>query len=162
MEHDLDNLYRTYNARLVNFARRIIGSRDDAEEVVSDSWLHILSATKRREDISLNGQYVSTFLHSVVKNASYDFLRSKPRVMSTEDLSERVCLLESPDRNSTRTDINDVLASLSDEHREILILRYSSGISIKDVAAGTGIMSGTVKSRTYRACQAFCELYGDL
>jgi DNA-directed RNA polymerase specialized sigma24 family protein len=54
-------------------------------------------------------------------------------------------------------DVRAVLASLSPEHRAVLVLRHVEGLSEQEVADVLDIAPGTVKSRVHRARSAFVE-----
>lgn len=54
-------------------------------------------------------------------------------------------------------DVRAVLASLSPEHRAVLVLRHVDGLSEQEVADVLDVAPGTVKSRTNRARAAFQE-----
>ncbi|WP_327321219.1 sigma-70 family RNA polymerase sigma factor [Streptomyces sp. NBC_01210] len=51
--------------------------------------------------------------------------------------------------------ISDVLDRLSDQHRQILILRAVYGMSEQELAASLSLPVGTVRSRLYRARRNF-------
>ncbi|MEV6927988.1 RNA polymerase sigma factor [Dactylosporangium sp. NPDC051485] len=53
------------------------------------------------------------------------------------------------------TDVLDVLARLSPEHRAILVLRDVEGLSEQEAAEILNVAEGTVKSRLHRARQSF-------
>ena len=46
------------------------------------------------------------------------------------------------------------LSRLSDEHREVIVLRFYQGLDYKDIAQTLEIAEGTVKSRLHRAIAA--------
>jgi RNA polymerase sigma factor (sigma-70 family) len=56
---------------------------------------------------------------------------------------------------TTDADVRAVLASLSPEHRAVLVLRHLEGLSEEEVAGVLDVAAGTVKSRTNRARAAF-------
>ena len=47
--------------------------------------------------------------------------------------------------------VADALASLSQEHRQVLLETYYRGASVAEAAARLGVPPGTVKSRAYYA-----------
>jgi RNA polymerase sigma-70 factor (ECF subfamily) len=56
-----------------------------------------------------------------------------------------------------RADVGAVLATLSPEHRAVLVLRHVDGLSELEVAEVLDVAPGTVKSRTNRARATFRE-----
>jgi len=50
-----------------------------------------------------------------------------------------------------RIDLAQVIDTLADEHREVILLRETQGLSYDEIAAALGIPQGTVESRLYRA-----------
>ncbi|WP_026924337.1 RNA polymerase sigma factor [Glycomyces arizonensis] len=68
-----------------------------------------------------------------------------------DELSE----LPAPGDPQLGTDIADVLARLSPEHRAILMLRDRDGMDERSAAAILGVTTGTAKSRLHRARQYF-------
>lgn len=67
------------------------------------------------------------------------------------DLSE----LPRPGDPQLATDIEDVLARLSPEHRAVLVLRDLEGLDERSTADLLGVAAGTVKSRLSRARLSF-------
>ena len=55
-------------------------------------------------------------------------------------------IMEGAELQST---IDEALGTLSPEHREVLLLRFSDGLSYAEIAAATGISIGTVMSRLF-------------
>jgi RNA polymerase sigma factor (sigma-70 family) len=54
-------------------------------------------------------------------------------------------------------DLAGALEHLDLDQRQMLVLRYSLGCSVREVAATLGVAEGTVKSRVYRARQRLLE-----
>jgi RNA polymerase sigma-70 factor, ECF subfamily len=50
--------------------------------------------------------------------------------------------------------VAEALASLSPDHREVLVETYYRGSSVAEAAAALGIPAGIVKSRTFHALKA--------
>ena len=50
--------------------------------------------------------------------------------------------------------VTDAIASLSFDHRRVLIETYYRGRSVAEAAVELGVPAGTVKSRTYYALRA--------
>jgi RNA polymerase sigma-70 factor (ECF subfamily) len=58
-------------------------------------------------------------------------------------------------------DVRAVLAQLAPEQRAILVLRDLEGLSEEEAAAQLGVAKGTVKSRLFRAREAFAKRWSE-
>jgi len=63
--------------------------------------------------------------------------------------------LPSPGDVELGTDVADLLARLSPEHRAVLVLRDREGLNEAEAAAFLDLPPGTVKSRLHRARRSF-------
>lgn len=57
-----------------------------------------------------------------------------------------------------RQEVRDALESLSEEHRQVVMLRYFTGLSVPQLAEVVGYPEGTVKSRLNRALRQLKEV----
>lgn len=114
----------------------------------------------------------TTWLYTMARNWCIDEAR-KARFRKTESLNEKVGKdgdgseerldrVESTvpqqdrlaDNTRLRKAIDDAVAELPDEQREVFLLREMSGLQFKDIADLTGVGENTVKSRMRYALQA--------
>lgn len=58
---------------------------------------------------------------------------------------------ETAERSETRNAVRAALCQLTDEHREVLLLRYMQELDYGEIARALRISEGTVKSRINRA-----------
>ena len=58
---------------------------------------------------------------------------------------------EAAERAETQNAVRRALALLSDEHRQVLLLRYMQELDYGEIAAALQVSEGTVKSRINRA-----------
>ena len=106
----------------------------------------------------------STWLYRLTTNAAIDCLRREKRHRDADDLDG----VELPDggetpqeaaeRTETQTAVRSALSALSDEHRQVLLLRYMQELDYAEIAAALEISEGTVKSRISRAKMRLREL----
>ena len=68
-----DNLYKAYSHKLYSFALTFLKSREDAEEVVQDTYFKIW---EKRNSIDSN-QSFSSFLFSIGYHSTIDLLRQR-------------------------------------------------------------------------------------
>ncbi len=58
-----------------------------------------------------------------------------------------------------RLDLATMLASLSAEHRAVIVLRELQGLSYEEMARALGVPRGTVESRLHRAREELRQRY---
>ena len=137
------------------YATLMLGNRGDAEDATHDA---ALTAWQRFGDLRDTERFEAWFGRILV-NACRDRLRARRRAPLSLDV-EPVAGgsvaggLASPDQSEAivrRQVLGAALASLSPEHREVVVLRYYLDLTVDQVAARTGVGAGTVKSRLHYA-----------
>ena len=86
---------------------------------------------------------VSTWIFTITRNTVIDYLRSKKE---TAELPEELAD-ESTLTDRTFEALADAVSGLPREQRDIIVLRYYNGLTLKDIAALMGISYGMVKLR---------------
>jgi RNA polymerase sigma-70 factor, ECF subfamily len=147
-------LVRRHGGRLHACALRIVGDAGTAEEVVQDALTQLfLKAKTLRRDSRL-----STWLYAVVVNRCRDTLRrsSFRLAMDVQPLTaDMPAPLTDPHtalaRREREAGVRCALEKLSPELREVVALRFASGLSYPEIADVLGCAEGTVASRLHRA-----------
>ena len=83
--------------------------------------------------------------------------RSARRSLASEDWPCLWCFFRRPGETYRTPDsqtIADALASLSPDHRQVIVETYYLGRSVAEAASTLGIPAATVKSRTFDALKA--------
>jgi len=141
-------LYVRYRDWATSLAYRFTGDESLALDVLQETFLYFL---KKFPGFKLTAE-LKTFLYPAVKNLSIAARRKAERHQSTE--GELAVLENHPVETSTTASADDlsvVVASLSEEHREVLLLRFVDGLNLGEIAEAMGIPLGTVKSRLHNA-----------
>jgi len=141
-------LYLRYRDWACILAYRFTGDNDLALDVLQETFLYFL---KKFPGFVLTAQ-LKTFLYPVVKNLSIAARRKTQRHQSTEtELAalENTAAAEAAPAGSGELAL--VLANLSAEQREVLLLRFVDGLSLNEIAEAMEIPLGTVKSRLHNA-----------
>lgn len=106
----------------------------------------------------------STWLYRLTTNAAIDYLRREQKQRTDGDLDDLPLADDSPspqeqaERSETQQRVRKALAALSEEHRQILLLRYMQELDYGEIAQALHISVGTVKSRINRAKARLREL----
>jgi len=133
--------------RLRRYARALMGSKMEADDLVQDTvergWSRL--ASWRR------GSDMRVWLFSIMHNLHVDQLR-QPSV-STEILDDDTPLPQVSASETNRLEIRDMesaLQQLSAEQREVVLLVALEEMTYDEVASSLGITMGTVMSRLSR------------
>ena len=152
---DLDEVFRRDYQRVVGVAARVLGSRDQAEDVAQDVFLSF-----GRSSVPAGG--ASGWLCVAAAHTALNVLRSGRRRATREenvaaaepdgvaDVADVVVTLEE------RSRVRAALARLPRKQAVALVLRHS-GLAYADVAAALGLSPGSVGTTVRRAESALRE-----
>ena len=149
-------LVERFQQRLHGAMLQVIGSHDDADDVVQDTFVQ---AYLKLDTFQGNSQFF-TWLYRIAFNNALSRSRRKRHQVSLDysretsgtDPEDRV---EPPDERLLRAErvalVHAALGQLSEEHRAILVLREMQDLSYEDIAEILDLNIGTVRSRLSRA-----------
>jgi RNA polymerase sigma-70 factor (ECF subfamily) len=157
----LSNVYEQTVAQVFAIARAILGSKEDAEEVVCDvyayAWQHAPAYDESRGS-------VAAWLAIIAKSRAIDRRRRQRDAVSLDE-SRREGLAASliderfdPERMlyqiQARCALHIALESLPPRRRQLIDLAFFQGLSHQEIADAIGMRLGTVKSHLRRALAA--------
>ena len=146
-----------YGAYCASIARSILGSPEDAEECVSDTWLRAWNAMPPHRPSIL-----SVFLGKITRNLSFDRYRAAHREKrggarvdaALEELGECVSGRDDPERRREGRELIEeldrFLLALPEEQRYMFILRYWYADSVKEIAQRMGMSENRVSVTLHR------------
>jgi RNA polymerase sigma-70 factor, ECF subfamily len=149
----LEAIYGRYSAYVMGVSLRILGTREEAEEVVQDVFWQLWKATLRYDPA--RGRF-STWLFSVTRNRCIDRLRASSRMPLRSDGDELALLTAADDQEGEavlverQKEVRAQLELLPQEQRQAIELAFFRGLSHGEIASTTGEALGTVKSRIRR------------
>lgn len=145
-----DCLYGRYADKLYRYFFRLLDDATKAEDFLQDLFLKVLHATH-----TFDPKYAAkTWLYSIATNMCRNEWRNttnRQRLMTGFDPWEHEGqgVPESMDARRKALVLHQLMAALEPENREILQLRFQQDMSIREIAAITGLPEGTVKSRIF-------------
>ena len=156
-------LYDRHAPLMLGLARRIVGGKPEAEDIVHDVFVE---AWRRAADYDENRGSVKAWLLLRTRSRAIDHRKSAAvaRMVPTGDdgwLAALVDPRESHSEAPDRTRLRQVVAALSDDQRQVLYLGYFEGLSSSEIADRVGIPIGTVKSRVAAALGALRSVLAD-
>jgi RNA polymerase sigma-70 factor (ECF subfamily) len=147
--------------RLFRAAWALTGSREDAEDLVQDTYVRVLARPR-----FLRGEDDLGYLLRVLRNTFLNRLRTQSRRPRTTELPEGREFVEQrpstqPERALEAREIYEAIASLPDDFRDVLVAVDVAGLSYKEAADALRTREGTVMSRLYRARQQIARTLAD-
>jgi len=152
---DLDEVFRRDYQRVVAVAARVLGSRDQAEDVAQEVFLSFgrssVPAGNARGWLCVAAANTAlNVLRSGRRRASREETAAATQVAVGSDVAEAVVTLEE------RSRVRAALGRLPRKQAVALVLRHS-GLSYADVAAALGLSPGSVGTTVRRAESALRE-----
>jgi RNA polymerase sigma-70 factor (ECF subfamily) len=161
-------LVERHQSLVINFCYRMLGNREDAEDIAQETFLRAFAALHRFQPRAK----FSTWLLTIARNLTLNLLRNRRKrgqsVSSTGRFDEErqtVDLLPADEPGpgqvllgKERVEwVHRALQELSDTHRNIILFRDFEGMAYEDIAKIMGCRKGTVKSRLFRAREQLRE-----
>ncbi|ATG50722.1 RNA polymerase subunit sigma [Brachybacterium vulturis] len=145
-------LHDRYAGMLWRYVVSLTRRPADADDVVQET---LLRAWRRPSILAEDPAQVHGWLVTVAHNLVVDQARSayrrheEPVAEQPESTAE-----DRIDRLFDALLLRDALASLSADHREVIVRAYYGGCSTTELAAALGVPEGTVKSRLHYGLRA--------
>ena len=144
-----------YGDEMLRLAILYLGSREQAEDAVQDSFIKIFRAA--------NGDILSkSFVMRVLVNTCKDYLKSGwAKKVSLVDEYPEYEAADGPERAEEGALQHEILV-LPPKYREVILLRYYEGFSVGEIARMLGAPQPTVSIRLKRACAILEKRLGGL
>ncbi len=149
-------LVQRYQDRLYNTVVHVVGSAEDARDVVQEAFVQAFTKLATFQQTSA----FYTWLYRVAFNVAASHCRRRRPCASVEQIRETTGQepidghggpeqrLEQEERGRQ---VQQALAGLSEEHRTVLVLREVDGCCYETIAEVLDVPVGTVRSRLHRA-----------
>lgn len=155
-------LYRVHGRPLLRFAQKLtLGDTQRAEDIVQET---LLRAWRHPEVLRAGTEKIRPWLFTVARRIAIDMWRTRARGEELVD-NQQADACDPADlitQAITALDVRAALATLSAEHRRVIVEMYYRSRSVAEAAENLGIPEGTVKSRTYYGMRALRRALHDL
>ena len=151
----LQALIELFWAPLVGYATTLVIERDDAEDVVQETFVQVWN---HRESWCPSGT-VSAYLYRITRNQSLNALRSQRSRERWSRLGEEGMLHRTPpptaeeefERELLRQEVEAAILRLPERRREIFMLARYHGLTHREIAETLGISQQTVSNQMVTA-----------
>ncbi|MGF1468948.1 MAG: RNA polymerase sigma factor [Sandaracinaceae bacterium] len=157
-----DTLYRRYARTIAGLVTRLLGQRDEVEDVLHDSFLTAFTKLDRLRDPAAFRPWLTKIAITHVRRRlrRKRLARSLGLLPTAEEPSlERLAAADaSPEVRSDLAVVDRVLGSLPASDRLAWVLRYVEGHQLDEVADLSGCSLATAKRRIARAKRAMRDV----
>ena len=134
-----------FESPLIGYATTFLHDVERARDVVQDTFIRLY-----QQDIEKVRDGLKAWLFTVCRNRALDVLRKEKRIVGLEE--EKMARVPSSRRTpSERADlkerlgqVHEALSKLSDNQREVILLKFEQGLSYEEISEVTGLSSGNV------------------
>ncbi len=144
-----DELYGLYSQRLYGFAFSMLKNKEDAKEVVQETFFKLWN---KKKEINTSHS-LKAFLFSIAYNITVDLFRA--RVKDSDFLSQ---LKNHLNQESNKTDellifnelnerLSNLVAELPEQRKKIYLMSREEGLGHKEIAEKLGIAVKTVENQ---------------
>ena len=149
----LEELYLIHFDRIYSYLHMSVGSRHDAEDLTTQTFVKMLESIGRFQWKSVP---FSAWLFRIAHNLAMDFFRARRRWQPEEEIPEPPGAEENSAEEQALASIGDaslleLIARLSPEQRQVLTLKFVFRFSNGETAAILDKTEGAVKSLQHRA-----------
>ncbi len=150
-------LYQLYKTPAIRAAYLITGSQCDSENVLQDTFLKCYQSIGSLRD----AEGFKSWFYRILTRTAWDYCKKRDRESPVADVFDAYQAKEPKGRSTL-----DILTDQEQEHellaainrlplkqKTVIILYYYNELSVGEIAAATGALTGTVKSRLFMARQ---------
>lgn len=152
----ISTLIEKHNRRVRDYIRMMVGDSDIAADIAQETFIKAVSVIDEGRYID-KGKFLSWVLR-IAHNKTLDYFRAQKSNASVSESSAGYNVLgtikyadksieDSMISEQIDTDIRALVEQLPEEQREVVMLRYYSDLSFKEIADQTGVSINTALGR---------------
>lgn len=157
---DITDIYVGFRSRLLAVVRRIVKDSGDAEDIIQETYIKVLNASKETEIHNPEGLLTHTARNLALNHIN--LARNKFDIQLVEDRDSTVI------NNSADLDVivgskerlehlGHVINRLPDKCRQVFIFKRVYGLSHKEISAKMGISTKTIENHVSRGLRECVE-----
>lgn len=151
-----------HESALIGYATTILHSVDRARDVVQDTFIRLCQQNpdKVRENLK-------SWLYTVCRNRALDVLRKDKHTEPMDEIrfSKVAGVTAAPDESADQEErlaqVMKILQRLSDNQREVILLKFQQGLTYQEIEKVTGLTSGNIGFLIHTGLKRVRELLPD-
>jgi RNA polymerase sigma-70 factor (ECF subfamily) len=155
----LEELFDRYYDKVYRYAYYRLHNRCEAEDIASLVFVRVVEGLQHFQPD--RGQFVS-WLFRIAHNALVDLYRRQRITLTIEQVDDEHVIDTNADNHLVQTleheSILRGLEELTDEQREVIVMRYVADLSYPEIAEALGKSQSTIRMTVHRALRRLREL----
>jgi RNA polymerase sigma factor (sigma-70 family) len=157
-EEDFSEFYKEYGSLIYSIAFSIVKNKEDSEDIKQKVFIKIWNMKKDK----LPTDNESSWLYTVTKNETLNYLRDKQQEISIEELYSLSKENEEINKIIDKDSYNRIISKLNIQEQEIVSLKVLANFSFKEISQMLNVPVGTVQWKYYKSIYALRTWIGNL
>ncbi len=116
-------IYAEYSVKVTSYVRSHVENANDREDIVSDIFLKVYAGLDRFDEAKAS---LSTWIYTISKNTVIDYYKKRKAVSPLTEVAAEA--------DHDLDDLAEALSKLGERERDLIILHYYSGYTLKSIA----------------------------
>lgn len=157
----LGELYDIFVDKIYGYVHYKVGNEEEAKDLTENIFLKVLENIKYYRG---GRSSFTAWLFTIAKNLIINYYkeRSRSQTVSLNALSEKQSQTETPEEAALKTFSQEMvyqaLSQLTEEQQQVIVLRFFSNLSNREIGEIVGKSEGAVKSLQHRALRTLYRL----
>ena len=139
----LERIYQRHKTKIMTYCFFVTGDQMQSEDIVQETFSALLKQSGNSKQL----RSIKNWLFICARNFALNYVKQQTKISYSEALLEQSVL----PNMEIKLFLNNVLANLSDDERDLVLMREQSGFSIREIAEILDTPEGNVRIRLYRA-----------
>ena len=157
-KQEIEELYNKYKGIVYGIAFTISKNKEDSEDIMQI----IFAKIYEMEDFKLPTNNCASWLYSITKNETINFIKKKKNNISLEKIYEISDNNNELNKVIDYMEFNRIISKLNEKEKEIISLKLLSDFSFKEIGILLKEPAGTVKWRYYKSIYSLKTVLGNL
>ena len=151
VKREQEEIYTAYRDKVLSYLSRRTDSPEDAEDLCADVFEKVIRTFPNYQEGKAS---LSTWIYTITRNTLTDYYRTRHTGETlTEDMAADQDMEASLIKQETLSRLGRLLSAIDKKERDVIVLHYYKGYTLRRIAQLTGISYGMVKVTHKKALQ---------